>query len=429
MSGTKVYFRPEYLRMLALNAFDNKPSGLLEYQYVRPASRQEIKSGEVADHPKEIVGEDGNIYVSLPAPSSAHFFIANAAFKGKYDPYWEDPDLVIPVGLEPIDVAPISDQAMRVLSVRPNHVLLETAEGKQIVFFRGYPPIEAVFFSEKAWKQLQQKQEYAAALTGRSFWISENGEQAFRSPSRDAVRMGMPKDAREILVSGSRSSAEGVALALGADGRDSLRISEASLFLLYDAGCVSQLRQNYRQEVAREVVSDDPLLSKASVGEVSVSDPALRRALEKRFRIETGPEGARYIYLPEPEANPARDTYLRAEVDGNGNVSLTSHLASEKGLYHTRIILYTGKDSLFSSRIPTLDPRNQRGYFEGWMVEEIHFTDRQDAELVQAIARHSGGPLRVRFTAGGSFYREILLPTAFCEQIRDAWLLSQSLKK
>ena len=72
--GSTFFLKKSYLEDLASGAFETKLSGLKHYEYLRPASRKELRQMEVEDSQIEKVFSDGNVYNLTSTSPSFHFF-------------------------------------------------------------------------------------------------------------------------------------------------------------------------------------------------------------------------------------------------------------------------------------------------------------------------------------------------------------------
>ena len=62
--GENVFLRKEYLEAVQRGIFDQQSSSTVHYEFLRPATRKELKTGEVKDFVREKVGKDGNVYIA-----------------------------------------------------------------------------------------------------------------------------------------------------------------------------------------------------------------------------------------------------------------------------------------------------------------------------------------------------------------------------
>jgi hypothetical protein len=426
-AGSVLYLSPTYLEALDTGRFGSDSAGIMIYEYVRPASRQEIRSGKVEDHPREIVAEDGNIYFPRKVAPDVHFFWPLPSFRGDYMPHWEDPDLVLPPGLSPLDVSLYREAPLEVIQVSPFYLLLKSG-GKQIVFYRGYPRMETVFLSEQARTALASKRSLAEALKGKRLLVDPKMNV---SRSDDAQReQSLPQDAFEVLISGVRVTPLHVHLGYGPGEQDTLRAGKESAFELYDPACIQSLRKEMSHEARTQAEAQEEALQALLKAGRPEGDSLLAALLFPRFQRVSQAQGPDlYEYLPLSLPEDSLGAWIEARLDSEGACYLRSRLVSPKGLYHTRLILYAGADSLYSNRVPTLDPRNQRKTEEDRVVEEVGFSDPEDEKLISFIFSQLNKPLRVRLSAGGSYYQEFELSPWQKRQIRDAWLLSRFLRR
>ena len=178
--GEKVYLRQAYLQAVQDRVFDRLQSGTVHFSYLRPATRKELKEGEIKESTRERVGKDGNIYVAKESTPSSHLFRTNSSFEGDFYAKWNDPFLVLPLGLEPISPSEIVDQGMKLVEKNKQYLVFEL-RGHQLVFYVGYPEIEFIFQDEDSRQELADKEVLAQALIGKSFLVERSPNLRFRS--------------------------------------------------------------------------------------------------------------------------------------------------------------------------------------------------------------------------------------------------------
>ncbi|RMG56644.1 MAG: hypothetical protein D6722_26155, partial [Bacteroidetes bacterium] len=423
--GDVFYLAQSYLDQVKRGHFDHLPSGLVQYVYLRPASKQELNRGEVAGHEREAVGPDGNVYVSRPALGRAHFFRAGPAFSGVMDLYWEDPNLVIPLGLEPVDALELAEQPITLVEKAADYLKVE-ASGETLFFFRGFPRFGLVFQTRQVQARLAARQQRANHLKGRRWLLLPEATLASRSGS------AMPGDPSLLLQQGESVFVDSARVAIdrmrlciqGASPSPRLVYAHAPVHLYSEDCVISREMERLSQALAAESGLNTELATLAQqMSPDSALEPsaALGAGLEARFQLD---EQGAFRYVFAPRRWPSYTPYVAAELKENGQLALHSHYAAPQGLYHTRLILYTPEgDSLFTTRVSTLDDRYVRTYLPEGIEEDIRFTEADDLKLIEAIARHSEAPLRLKFTAGGDFFREIELTPLMRAQIRDTYLL------
>lgn len=425
--GTYVYLSRSYLRDLALEMFKQIPSGQIYYAYVRPASKQELKDQAIEGSLREVIGKDGNVYVrSVPQPTF-HFFRPNAAFEGVYQPHWEDPDQVIPLGLEPVDITLYADVPLFIRQRTDDYVLLESG-ANALVFYIGFPNLDYLFETESRREEVIAKQSVSESFIDRTYLMRQNPLAPFRSANEATApsELFAQNQLTEISFTAARAYDNLVCLEYGDRGIDSLLISDTTRFELYEPGCVAALRANYREEIALQAEEEDTKLAKALRSSRSWrKDSELAKTLSRRFWVD---EQGVYHHLLLP-VEP-REAFLSARLHADGDLWLQSHYASPEGLYHTRLVIYVGnrRDSSMTSRISTTDGRHKRYYDGDWVVEEISFTDDADADYLATIAQNAHRNIRVRYKAGGIYFADHVLADIYKRQIRDCWMLSEMLK-
>ncbi|MEZ4772664.1 MAG: hypothetical protein R3D00_05720 [Bacteroidia bacterium] len=435
--GAEIYLSRTYLQAVEEGYFDRSPSGMKHWIYVRPASRKELKEPEVAEGMIEKVATDGNIYTPDRTPSSVHFFQPNSNFEGDYTPVWEDPFMQIPMGLEPVNVLPLSNRLFTITQKAPNYIVV-TIGGKELVFYPGFPRTEDVFDTQRVLDKLSEKQNLAAAaLLGKNFRVAHSPNLNYRTrpgglnhsfdPSVDNIDFTV-KDVianrNEVLLAYQKAT-EVLYLVIDKD----------SDFKLYEMDCISVAQRE--RTVVIPMKQDDISVTLNSivkkedfVGEI-LKNESLVAGLYDRFRLqEDGLRGeGSYTYIFHEMDEEATTPCIKADLDEKGELFLSSTFSSEKGLYHTRVEIHIAdQQPLISSRIPTLDKRSVRYQKKGVLVEKIRFPVGGDQGIIEAIAQNPEKAVTVRFIAGGSFFQDIELDQTYKEEIRDAFLFSQVLK-
>lgn len=423
--GATVYLSAAYLESYRQGEFGRVPSELIEHVYVRPASRQELRNRQVADSPYELVGADGNIYARRHAPGEAHFFRPNEAFAGDFAPHWEDPDMVLPLGLTMTDPSRYAGQPMRIHRREPAYLVLDVL-GERVVFYPGHPEEEMVFETETHRTAMAEKQALAGALVGQTLLLRKK-QQTFRSVNAAAIsEPPISFQVRTVETLPDRVVVSGQSSAF-----QTLVLNAESDWEILDPDCVSRHQIAYRQQIREAAQADEDRLNANMRARsfTSATREWLAATLHKRFELQQNLFGQpEYLHQFLPEEHQHQYSYLRAALEESGRISLVSHFASAKGLYHTRVIVYVGQDSMISSRVPTLDERNRRAYLKGQVIEEVAFGAESDLRILETIARHCDEPIRVRFTAGGSYYQDTVLDPVYAAAIRDAWMYRRLLQ-
>ncbi|MEM7657065.1 MAG: hypothetical protein AAF399_13105 [Bacteroidota bacterium] len=436
--GETVYLRKEYLEAVQRGTFDRQSSSTVHYEFLRPATRKELKTGEVKDFVREKVGQDGNIYIAKESEPSAHFFRTNGAFEGDFIGMWRDPLLVLPLGIEPVSPAELALQPLTIQEKSNQHLVLE-GQGEQYVFYVGYPEIEFVFLDQAQQEALEDKKMLANALVGQAFLLENHPSLRFRSsPQADAKPAQPNESSMSILVKDVVVSHDQVLLVSEENGSNMVILDEASHFVMYDLSCIQQMRRDLLQraqegEEAEQVNRQLNALARKLTQGLDQREDWEALGLEERFfpLLTGGPSGPQYEYLLLPDPSEERlNPFLSVQISHAGAYWLHSHFASQNGLYHTRIYVYFANgDSLVSSRVSSLSPNHQREYQGDWVIEDIQFKGATDQEIVQRIAVAGDAPIRVRFSAGGTYFEEMTLPASYQRAIRDSWLYAKWLQQ
>jgi hypothetical protein len=426
--GKQVQLSDLYLQRLSEGTYAQVQGELRYYEYVRPATKKEIRKGKVKGSAKEKMGRNGNIYVDVPLASDIHFFETTPAFNGDYTATWKRQEMILPVGVVPTDVGPLATQPIKVLAREPDYVLLESA-GRQVVFYRGFPPLGEVFDTPEVQAQLVEKRREAERWLGRNVLIRQPHELVVPPYGQAgawvwAENQEQPQEIQSVIA----VDRDVVVLGM-VDQRHTLRLSDTSQLRLFDADCVASRQEDYLDSLRRVFSRQEVQLEMFT--QVSVNQWAenldLKRHLAGRFGPQNWPDSnTTYRYLLQPERSSQPHIYPR--VDQKGRCWLVSYYLSEKGLYHTRLRVFVGNDSMDTQRVSPVDRRNQRSYRGQQIIEEVVFDHPKDEAIIAAIAQAGDQPVRIRFIAGGDFYREVRLPALYRSAIRDAWMWAQTLR-
>jgi hypothetical protein len=426
--GVEVRLCQTYLDKLNDRTYAQVSSDVRYYQYVRPASRKELRKGKVKGSAKEQIGRDENIYIDIPLAADAHFFEATRAFEGQYEPTWKRQEMILPVGVEPIDIRIYAAEPLKVLARETDYVLLSVAD-RQVVFYRGFPPLAQVFDPPNARRQLAEKYREAEQWLGRKVLIRQPEELVSPPLGQSgawvwAENLSQPQEIQSVIDVTRDEVVFGMV-----DQRRTLRLSQDNQVRLFDANCVDARKQAYLDSLRKVFSKQEVQLEAfADLSTSQWSDNAdLKGHLAGRFGPQQWPDtNATYRYLLQPARSSQPHVYPR--VDQHGKCWLVSHYLSEEGLYHTRLRIFVGNDSMDTHRVSPVDGRNQRSYRGQQIIEEVVFDHPQDQSIMAAIARSGEKPVRIKFIAGGDFYREVRLPALYRSAIRDAWMWAQTLQ-
>lgn len=426
--GKQVQLSDIYLQKLSDGTYAQVQGELRHYEYVRPATKKEIRKGKVNGSTKEKVGRDGNIYVDVPLAPDVHFFEATPAFNGDYAATWKRQEMILPVGVVPIDIGPFATEPIKVLAREPDYVLLESA-GRQVIFYRGFPALDEVFDTPEVQGQLAEKRHEAERWLGRKVLIRRPHELVSPPYGQSgawvwAENQEQPQKIQSVIAVDRNMVTFGMV-----DQRRTLRLSDTSQLRLFDADCVARHQEDYLDSLRRVFSRQEVQLE--MFAKVSASQWAenldLKRHLAGRFGPTSWPDStATYRYLLQPAHSSQPHVY--PQVDQKGHCWLVSHYLSEEGLYHTRLRVFVGNDSMDTQRVSPVDRRNQRSYRGQHIIEEVAFDHPKDEAIMAAIAQAGEKPVRIKFIAGGDFYREVRLPALYRSAIRDAWMWAQTLR-
>lgn len=430
--GTTLFLSEDYLQTIIQGKYEYERSLLVYYEYVRPATRQELRQGKVEEFKREAVGKDGNIYVAKQANGGSHFFQPNIAFEGQYYGLEGDSLILLPVGLDPIEVETLADQPL-ILKERTAQYLLFDVKGDPIVFYLGNPSVSFVFEDQDGRDDLDNKRWLAKALIGKTFLIRRQSDLRFRSsPNGHDQFLDLAEDELTITVANTLVDRDRILLITTQRNSKYFVLDEASDFLMFDEGCVIKKRERFlraRLAETEDVETNnrlDQLIQDTLASTDWRLDPWAREAISQRFMINRNDTRSTREYTYVLGQNQRVDeSYISAKVNERGQFWLTSQYSSDNGLYHTRVIVYIGEDSLFSSRISALDRRNQREYEQGRVIERLRLNEEKDQKIIQTIALSQEEEIRIRFTSGGSFYDDIYLSENDRQAIRDVWMMSQ----
>ena len=398
------------------------------------ASRKEVKTQLVQQTHVERVLADGNVYGLRVTPPDVHFFAAKKGFLGHYLPKWEDPYMVVPLGLSPIDIRKFKDASFRIKEKDPDYLLMEAA-GIELIFFSGYPETNEVFDAGTVVDQLVEKKAMAESLIGKRFLVQRHPTLQVRlDPKGNEQAPQTQLDEFEMQVKKVLVSHQEVLLGFGESQLSWLVLDKKAEFPLYDVECLDRemaFRLTYRSEEdeAKSQQLNDLLKSEKVVEKLS-QEKWIGEAMQKRFvqnhRLAREGKWFEYAWLPRGDL---ASSFLTVLVNPQGDLKLVSRFAAEKGLFHTKLEVYINGETYKSTRISTLDKKHHIRDRKGPLfIETLHFPVGKNEALIEAIARHADQPITVRYQAGGSFYEDLPLDQAYKEGIRDAWIYAMLLR-
>lgn len=430
----ELFLSDAYLEKHASGEFEKKPSETKYFEYLRPASKKEIKQGIENGGKFETLFGDGNVYGLNFLPPHFHFFSPRPGFEGSLAGKWEDPYLVLPIGLEPVLSKSLSGVKLRVLESNTDYVLME-AEGNSYVFYPGSPDLEEVFIPAEAVEQMEGRQAMLETFIGQRFFLENHPSLRYRNhPEGEDLYLDEDNPGMEIAVTDVVASAHEVLLYCGKKNEVFVVLDEFSAFKISDLDCIETENQSrwasYEDEFGESNTALNELINSGEEIIDIFENQWVVELLQGRFRLHQDLHAAKAeyecLYLQDPESYLS--SFLSAHVDQEGEIYLQSQYSSEKGLYHTKIeLLYEGEE-MASDRIRALDPRSSRIRKDDRVIERIDFRGGADNGILETIAKNSDKEFMIRFTAGGSYYEDVTLLQKYKDAIRDMWLLSQFLK-
>lgn len=426
--GQEVYLNQRYLMRLE-QGYYQAPSGEIRcYEYVRPASRKELRKGRIQGSREEVIASDGNIYAPRLISSEVHFFTPSDLFDGQYQGEWDEKVLQLPLGLKPAQVGRLIGLPFRVVK-RTSEWLLLDERGTPYVFYLGGPSLKEVFDTQNLQQQLESRQKEARSWIGRSLMVvTPEDTLPDRLGRKNAWLWADDYAVAPSIEQVVKVDREGTTLRMK-NRPFPIRIDSNQQWLLYDAGCVHQAREAYLDSLLLVIAKQEFQLEQfvALDPQVWLTNQDLKRHLSGRFgprRWDEAPRVYQHLGFPQYEATSC----LYAEVSPAGELTLVSRFVSDSGLYHTDLMVQIGEDTLRSSRVPTYDPLSTRQYREGQIIEEVRFTSPTDQDIIAAVAQAGNAPVRITCITAGSFRAEVELPQVYRSIIRDAWLYAQLLQ-
>lgn len=427
--GAVVYISNAYLKSLEAGVYARQSSSMRHYDYLRPGTREELRDGlNEAGCETCVLGPDGNVYRLTPTAPGTHFFKPKSGFHGEYEPQWRDPHLVIPTGMDPVDVRGAEGKPFRVLEFQPSFLRIRSLE-EEWVFFTGYPNLAEVFETEGVRAKLAEKTRQAKTWIGKEVLVERQGTLHVR-PGLLAASQPFDEQIRHLEITIEEVEVEGQEVLMGFGlPRQYVVIGPETQATFKELACV---REQFRQFFLSHT---DPIieqqLTDLMLNEVPVAtwsrNQELVEALQNRFRLQQDDrlEHTWYEHALLMRSDLYRETFLTAKLRNDGLCFVQSHFSSQQGLFHTRIELMEGAPPVTSSRISTIDPRSRRRKIGDWTLETIEFDQESDRRLLLALADEPHKPLTIRYSAGGSFFQEVPLPVSYRQIIRDAYLMAQ----
>ncbi|MFO7617037.1 MAG: hypothetical protein R6V75_07275 [Bacteroidales bacterium] len=152
-------------------------------------------------------------------------------------------------------------------------------------------------------------------------------------------------------------------------------------------------------------------------------------SLKGHFRYTPGEAGRPGIYehrRQTPE-NSWNRTYLKVNLNDQGEVWLSSQYYGQEWIDHTSLRVYDSGLFVLSDTIPLSDPWNRKVEDMGDRWETIEFREGTDAGILAFIADNYEKPLKARFN--GRKFHYIVLETFDREAVHYGWRLAQLLKE
>lgn len=427
-AGATVYLNDDYLASLPKDIYAGPLGEIRCFEYVRPASRKELRKGRIVGSRQEIIGPDKNVYGPRLVSSYAHFFKIDGPFAGSFDGEWKRQELVLPLGLVPTTVAHLAGLPLTVLD-RNNDWLLLDERGTLYVFYFGGPELDEVFDSQALREQLSARQSAAEQLLDLELLVVHPDDTLTGQMLREnawiwADEFQEGETVAEILSidrSGTSLIFENQPLPIV--------LNEAYADVFFDQPCVDQIREDYLDSLLLIIAKQEYQLEQFAQANPSewLNNENLKAHLSGRFGPQVLSQIAPvYHHLGFPSYDPRSCIY--PEVGANGALVLVSRFVSDSGLYHTDIQVSIGNKTLNSSRVPPYDSRSSRSYLGTQIMEEVRFGRAEDQAIMEALAKSGEQTIKVKFITGGSYQKEITLPQVYRSLIRDAWLYSQLLK-
>ena len=337
----------------------------------------------------------------------------------------------IPLGLDPVNIRRQAQSIFTLREASADYLVFE-ANGRDFVFYKGFPELEVVFESAKRVHQLYEKQEMAESLIGQRFMIEQHPTLRYRESVSDYTDKYFEnvKGELEITIKDVVVSYDQLLLGFGDEETHYLVMDTQSEYALYELECLEEqdmlswdLNGAQHREDDKQI---NQILQSRSNPVDLLKDEWLAETLRNRFRYKFNRQLDEEYYLCRYLSSDQleKGNYIIAWVDKNGVPLLHSQYISSKGLYHTRVEVFIGGETYTSERIATLDNRNKRTRTRGKVVEQLHFGENGDLGIIEMIARNADQPITVRFTAGGSYYEDIALEDTYKIAIRDSWLFA-----
>lgn len=117
---------------------------------------------------------------------------------------------------------------------------------------------------------------------------------------------------------------------------------------------------------------------------------------------------------------------LTSDVNSSGYVWLNSNYSREDWLFHTRIIVKIGDETIRSEEVPTYSDNHRTDNAGGRVWEVITYND--DKGILKAIAENSDKKIKVRFE-GDKYYHDVTLSSKDKLALKDCYELGQLIKK
>lgn len=300
------------------------------YQYLRPASRRELKLMLVEGDSLEVVREDSNVYAPEIWKTKAIFFEAADQSLNDYQAKFVDGRLILPSDLKAANIDPTRHKILEITEKHENYWLIEVVGGSWIFYPHAYD-VSTVFDIPQNNIALDAKKEAGQQLVGKTLvHISENAVTNWE------IQSVIPTyTAAKLTLASIDEQAETPTM--------TLELAPDMPFEIYDPACLEaakkaeaerllaleQAAQIARAKVVRDSIVQDSINQEIAIRdsirqvelqrELAIKDSLkadsiyqLQLALEEEERLQAAIQADREKLLAEMEAEKANANFTNA---------------------------------------------------------------------------------------------------------------------
>lgn len=415
--GKVYYLSPDFVQ--SHDQVDLFGSVAAYYEYLRPATRRELRQDTIKAVTIARILNDGNVYKQVSIEQTTGFFQANKHFQGNFHPLEREPKLLLPKGLVPFDVLAHRDDPFVLRELQDAYWLFD-CQGQRVVVYATADQLAGIFQSDEARNLLKRKKTYARSLIGLEVRLSY-------------TRTAGPRFI-DLELADCRVTDDYVIFSYWAGDAGYLFLNGDTRFFFYEKACAKErdteqitptasLSENARSQLNEVIRQKNP-------AKRMQENPVLLKLLMDQFELAKDNYAGITWYLHKgltPDQT-SKSSFLRANLNSNGILYLQSNYFSATGMGHTTVAVSSMGEETKTVAVPTSESRNMRVESEEGIEEQIHFTKGDDQDVIAFIAHHVADPIQLTFINETGQEESLPLSENHKQAIRDVYVLYLMLK-